>query len=74
MSSLYSAEKTKEYQILEMPNIPLLHTLGLFQGAIVKKITTYSFGGPVLLMVDSREVAVGKNFATKIMVEQAVHS
>lgn len=70
MTSLYQATNQSSYSIAEMPDIPLLHTLGVFPGAIVTKITTYSLGGPVLLLIDSREVAVGKSFALEIMVEQ----
>lgn len=70
MSSLYQASNHSHYKILEMPNIPLLHTLGVFQGATVEKISTYALGGPVLLMIDSREVAVGKHFALEIEVEE----
>lgn len=70
MNSLYSAKDDLQYKITEMPEIPLLHTLGVFTGGIVKKMNTYALGGPVLLLIDRREVAVGKEFALKIMVEE----
>lgn len=70
MSSLYQVQCASRYKVTEMPTIPLLHTLGVYQGAIVEKVATYSLGGPVLLMIDSREVAVRKKFAREILVEE----
>ncbi len=69
METLYQAKSTENYRVVEMPCIPLLHTLGVYQGAIVEKVTNYPMGGPTLLLIDSREVAVGKKFAQKITVE-----
>lgn len=69
MDSLYSVESSKNYQIIKMPKIPLLESLGVYQGAVVEKNASYPFGGPVLLLIESREVAVGKKVATQIFVE-----
>lgn len=71
MSSLYGAECSKNYRISKMPQIPLLESLGVYQGGVVGKIATYPFGGPVLLLIDHREVAVGKKVAKQIQVEGA---
>ncbi len=70
MDSLYTAIEHKKYHVKELPEIPLLQSLGVFQGAIIEKTHTYGFGGPVLLMIDNREVAVGKNYAKEIKVEE----
>lgn len=40
------------------------------ENAVVEKKMTYRLGGPVLLKVDSSEIAVGKEFAEKIMVRR----
>lgn len=70
MGNLYQAENGKQYQIDELTDNKLLHSLGIYQGAYVEKINTFAMGGPVLLMVDQREVAVGKTYALTITVTE----
>ncbi len=69
MSIVYTAPKGARYRIKAIPDSPLLPSLGIFEGAIVTKKTTYRLGGPVLLDIQSREVAIGKDLATQIKVE-----
>lgn len=69
MIDLYSAEN-KKYEVKEVPEIDLLKSLGVFDGAIITKKTTYNMGGPVLILIDSREVAIGKDTAILINVEE----
>ncbi len=70
MDNLYQAENGKHYYIEALGDNKLLHSLGIYQGALVKKVITYALGGPVLLMVDQREVAVGKAYALAISVRE----
>lgn len=69
MGNLYHAPNGTHCRITAIPNTPLLPSLGIFQGAIVSKKTTYQLGGPVLLDIQSREVAIGKDLALHIAVE-----
>lgn len=69
MTTLYAVENEKKYKITSVPDVSLLQMLGVFEGSVVSKKNTYGFGGPVLLVIDAREVAIGKNYAQKILVE-----
>lgn len=66
---LYNAEDHQNYLVKSVPNLALLNTLGVFEGSKIMKKTTYSLGGPVLLDIDGREVAIGKDLAVAIEVE-----
>ncbi|WP_409967616.1 FeoA family protein [Bengtsoniella intestinalis] len=69
MASLYHAPSGSRYRILSLPSSPLLQSLGVFQGAIITKRSTYKLGGPVLLDIQSREIAIGKDLALQVAVE-----
>ncbi len=67
---LYRADEGKQYAIKQVPPAALLSCLGICPDSIVQKKYRYRFGGPVLLQVGSREVAVGKDIASHILVEE----
>lgn len=67
---LYTAENEKLYVVVEVPEYDLIKTLGVFEGSTITKKITYKLGGPVLLDVDGREVAIGKDFAELIKVSE----
>ncbi len=67
--NLYEANNNK-YLVTELPEIDLLNSLGVFEGAVINKVSTYKMGGPVLILIDSREVAIGKDTAILIKVEE----
>ncbi len=52
----------------KVPSIPLLESLGVFEGAKIFKKSTFKQGGPVLVVIGSREVAIGKDYASLIEV------
>ena len=67
--SLYKAHKNSILKITSVPKVELLQGLGLGVGTQVKVQNRYTFGGPVLLLVEeSYSVAVGKDIATQIAV------
>ncbi len=70
MKILYDAKSDTEYIITKTPENALLTTLGVFVDSKIKKIATYRGGGPVLILVDTREVAIGKDIAKYIEVEE----
>ncbi len=70
MLDLYTAEINKTYLVNTMPEIDLLNSLGVFEGAEIFKKSTYKMGGPVLILIDNREVAIGKDTALLINVEE----
>ncbi len=69
MSKLYDGENTKTYVVTSAPPISLLNSLGVFAGSKVTKKATYSMGGPVLVEIEGRDVAIGKDFAVDIEVD-----
>lgn len=70
MNELYYGINEQGYIVTDVPSNPLLNTLGVFKGARIIKKTTYKFGGPALIMISSREVAIGKDLATQISIEK----
>ncbi|OOB80333.1 MAG: hypothetical protein BEN19_05500 [Epulopiscium sp. Nuni2H_MBin003] len=68
---LYDVPDNQVYRIIAAPNVALLNAIGIFKGQEVLKKATYKHGGPVLVEIESREVAIGKDFATQITVEKS---
>lgn len=66
---LYTADNNHIYTVKSAPDLALLNTLGVFEGSKIMKKATYSLGGPVLIDIDGREVAIGKDLAVVIEVE-----
>lgn len=50
--------------------ISKLHSLGILPGDIVSVVREAPFGGPILLEVNGREIALGRGIAHKIEVEE----
>lgn len=72
MENIYKVETNKAYIIEECPDVNLLRSLGFRKNAKVFKKHAFRFGGPVLLNLDSSEVAIGKDIAQKILVREAI--
>jgi len=70
LSNLYTVCEGKCYEVEQVPPAPLLSCLGICPKSVVQKKYRYSLGGPVLLQVGSREVAVGKDIASRILVRE----
>ncbi len=70
MSYLYKFENNKNCCVTSVPNIPLLSSLGIFEGANLFKKRTFKCGGPVLVVIGTREVAIGKDYAKLIEVKE----
>lgn len=68
IKSIYNAEDGFDYCVASIPKLGILKSLGIVEDAIINKKKTYKFGGPVLLMVESSEIAIGKDIAENIMV------
>lgn len=70
INSIYNADNNKCYIIINAPELGILKSLGIIKDALVRKKFTYSLGGPVLIMVESSEIALGKDIAEKIIVQE----
>lgn len=69
-NTIYSVDVNKEYVVEEVPQAGLLPCLGIYPKSRVRKSYRYKMGGPVLLQVGNREVAVGKDIADQILVKE----
>jgi Fe2+ transport system protein FeoA len=67
--SLYKAKKDNIYNVVTVPDIELLKSLGIRQDTRVQVMCQYPLGGPTLVRIeDSSTVAVGKDIATLVTV------
>jgi ferrous iron transport protein A len=66
--SIYYAEDGLSYTITQAPELGILKSLGIVKNACIRKKMTHRLGGPVLIKVESSEIAIGKDIAEKILV------
>jgi len=70
--NLYHAKTDGVFELVRLPNIPLLESLGKRKGTMVSITGRLKLGGPVLLRVENAfVVAIGKDIATQILVKEA---
>jgi len=70
-TNLYAAKEGHPLKIVSVANIALLESLGVRLGTQLAVKNRYTFGGPVLLRIeDSYSVAIGKDIATQILVQE----
>ncbi|NLM68687.1 MAG: ferrous iron transport protein A [Firmicutes bacterium] len=67
---LYDVQKNCCCRVVAMPEHPLLDSLGICSDALITVQNKYRFGGPVLLKIDTATVALGKDIARQILVEE----
>lgn len=70
INSLYYAKDNLQYVITSTPELSILKSLGIVKNAKIFKKLTYRMGGPVLLTVESSEIAIGKDIAEQILVRR----
>jgi hypothetical protein len=66
--SIYYAQDNLKYIITNAPELGILKSLGIVENASIHKMMTHRMGGPVLIKVESSEIAIGKDIAERIMV------
>jgi len=72
LTNLYEAKIDEALEVVSVPNIRLLKSLGVRCGTRLAVQNRYTFGGPVLLKVEGAySVAIGKDIATQIAVKGA---
>jgi len=73
--NLYEAKKRGIFQVISVPTIGLLESIGLRVGTQVTIQNRYTLGGPVLLSVEgAHAIALGKDIAKQIGVEEVIAS
>lgn len=68
--SLYKINSAKRYIIEKIPQIKLLSFLGLREGLTVSVKTIQPFGGPIVIQVGNRCIAISKEIAEQIDVKE----
>ena len=68
--SLYTAPDNCRYTVANVPDVKILNSLGFYPGTVIHKKKQYRLGGPVLICRATREIALGKDIASAIMVEE----
>lgn len=66
--NLYYAKDNRQYIIADVPDLGILKSLGIVKNAAICKKFTHKLGGPVLITVESSQIAIGKDIAEKIYV------
>jgi ferrous iron transport protein A len=68
--SLYQLQKSKQCTIYQIPSIDLLNAIGVRRGISVKVLTRQPFGGPIVIQVGRRSIALARDIAEQILVEE----
>ena len=68
--NLYGAKHGKSYVVKDAPDLGILKCLGVHEGAEIFKKHDYRLGGPVLLMIGTCELAIGKDIAEQISISE----
>jgi len=45
-----------------------LHSQGLVEGQLIRLLSALAWGGPIVVLVDRAQVAIGRGMARKILV------
>lgn len=67
---LYDVEKKQRYAVEKMPSLKLLNSLGMREGISVSVLTRQPLGGPVVIQIGRRSIAIAKDIAQQIEVRR----
>ncbi|NLJ58983.1 MAG: ferrous iron transport protein A [Tissierellia bacterium] len=67
--TLYNLNKEDRCTIISIPNVMLLESLGIRKGLSIKIKNKQPLGGPIILQLGTRSIAIGKAIAKQILVE-----
>ncbi len=70
IENIHSLSRGEEGTISDVPEMSLLASLGLRLGKRVKLLSKSFAGGPVVLSVDDRSIAVDRELAEKITIRK----
>ncbi|MFH5881834.1 MAG: FeoA family protein [Candidatus Izemoplasmataceae bacterium] len=66
---LYSGKKQHNYILTNCPKDHLLEAIGVRVGLEVKIITKQPLGGPLVIRIKERDIAIDKNLASAILAK-----
>lgn len=70
MDNLYDAICNRKYIINYVPNNNLLNNLGVVKDVIILKKYNYKYSGPILIEIYNKDVAIGRDIALLIEVNE----
>ncbi len=63
---LYAGKKHQKYILNDCPNDQLLFAMGIRNGLTVSIVTKQPIGGPIIIRIKNREIAIDKALACHI--------
>ncbi|MCD5410803.1 MAG: ferrous iron transport protein A [Clostridiales bacterium] len=69
--TMYGHSERKSCIIKRIPKIALLKSLGIREGMSVSIVSKQPMGGPVVVKLGKRNIAIARNIAEQIQVEGA---
>ena len=69
---LYTVKKNQRVRLLSMPDDQQLTQIGLRQGMTLTVISRHPLGGPIVVRIEQRDIAIDKILACAIDVELSV--
>lgn len=70
--SLYSLKNNSIALIEKMPIVPLLTSMGVREGIKISVVTKQPMGGPIVVQIGRRSIAIGKDVAEQILIKEAI--
>lgn len=68
--SLYAISKNKRCVVENMPSLELLSSLGLRKGLEIGVKSRQPMGGPIVIEIGRRSIAIAKDIASSIVVKE----
>ncbi len=68
--TLYNMGKNKKGIFLSIPESTLLNALGVRCGKKFQCMVRQPFGGPMVIQIDDRKVAIDRQIAENILIEE----
>ena len=69
---LYTVKRNQRVRLLSMPEDQQLTQIGLRQGMTLTVISRHPLGGPIVVRIEQRDIAIDKVLACAIDVELSV--
>lgn len=71
--NLYNMPSDTACSIRSIPESDLLKSLGVIPGATIRKLSSYGAGGPAMICLGDRHIAIGKKIAEKVIIGDCNH-
>ncbi|KNF07848.1 FeoA family protein [Gottschalkia purinilytica] len=69
---LYNIEKSKFCVIEKTPEIGLLSSIGVREGVKLSVVTKQPLGGPIVVQIGKRNIAIAKDIAEQIKIQEVM--